>query len=186
MNPPGMGRLRVAVVDKMPPIDNFGEGPVWQCQFRIQPGAAPSSSQLGYDLQRVEIADPGANPFNAEIEGGAIEILPRPPCEDNSMCPPGTECKGGQCRPIIMCDGPMAGPGQCLDDRQACVDDQCVCVGDCDDDGIVRSNEISTMIAIINGQVELSECPAADFTGDGIVRSNEISIAIVNINEGCP
>ncbi|MGD9763356.1 MAG: hypothetical protein AB7V27_06560 [Candidatus Binatia bacterium] len=186
VNPPGLGRLRVAEVDKMPPIDAYGEGPVWQCRFRIQPGAAPGSSQLQYDLNRIEIADPGANPFTAAVTGGAVEIQQRPTCTDNSMCPEGTECKGGECRPIIMCEGPMAGPGQCLDGRQACVDNQCVCAGDCNDDGIVRSNEISTMIAIINGQAQLSECPAADFTGDGIVRSQEISIAITNINQGCP
>ena len=45
-----------------------------------------------------------------------------------------------------MCDGPMAGPGQCLDNRQACVNNLCVCVGDCNDDGIVRGNEITIMI----------------------------------------
>ena len=60
---------------------------------------------------RLEIADPGANPFNAQVTGGGIEIKPRPRCVDNDDVPDGTECKGGECRPIIMCDGPMAGPG---------------------------------------------------------------------------
>lgn len=184
-NPPGMGRLRVAVIDKMPPIDSFGSGPVFQCRFRIQPGAAPGSGQLAYDTQRLEIADPGANPFNAQVAGGAIEINPRPRCVSDDMCPVGTECKGNECRPIIICDGPMAGPGQCLDDRQACVNDQCECVGDCNLDGRVRANEVTIMVNIINGEAPLSACPAADFAGDG-VRANDITIAINNINLGCP
>lgn len=185
-NPPGQGRLRVAVIDKMPPIDSFGPGPVWQCQFRIAPGAAPTMAQLGFDLNRLEIADPGANEFDAQVSGGAIDIRQRPPCETDDMCPEGTECKGNECRPIIDCDGPMAGPGQCLDGRQACVNDQCECVGDCNLDGRVRANEITIMINIINGLQPLDACLAADFNGDGRVRANDITIAINNINLGCP
>lgn len=184
-NPPGVGRLRVAVIDKMPPIDSFGPGPVFQCKFRIQPGAAAGSGQLSHDPQRLEIADPGANPFNAQVSGGAIAINPRPHCVDDEMCPDGTECKGNECRPIIMCDGPMAGPGQCLDDRQACVNDLCECVGDCNLDGRVRANEITIMVNIINGEAPVESCPAADFAGDG-VRANDITKAINNINLGCP
>ena len=74
---------------------------------------------------------------------------------------------------------------QCLDDRQACVDNQCECVGDCNLDGRVRANEITIMVDIINGEAPLSACPAADFSGDG-VRANDITIAINNINLGCP
>ena len=184
-NPPGIGRLRVAVIDKLPPIDSFGPGPVFQCKFRIQPSAAPASGQLENDPQRLEIADPGANPFNAEVMGGAIQINPRPHCEGDDMCPEGTECKGNECRPIIDCDNPQSGPGQCLDNRQACVDNQCECVGDCNLDGRVRANEITIMINIINGEAPLESCPAADFSGDG-VRANDITIAINNINLGCP
>jgi Tol biopolymer transport system component len=185
-NPPGIGRLRVAVVDKLPPLESFGPGPVFQCKFRIQPSAAPSTAQLTFDLSRLEIADPGANKFNAQITGGAVEVKERTKCTTDEMCPDGTECKGGECRPIIPCDGPMAGPGQCLDDRQACVNNLCQCVGDCNNDGRVRSNEITIMINIINGVTPLSACPAADFAGDGQVRSNDITKAIININEGCP
>ena len=185
-NPPGQGRLRVAVVDKMPPIDSFGSGPVWQCKFRIAPGAAPGTGQLGFDTNRLEIADPGANPFNAQVSGGLFEIKPRPPCDEQTPCPDGTECKGNECRPIIDCDGPMAGPGKCLDDRQACVNDQCECVGDCNLDGRVRANEITIMVNIINGTAELGDCLAADFNGDGRVRANDVTIAVNNINLGCP
>lgn len=186
VNPPGLGRIRVAVVDKMPPIDSFASGPVWQCKLRIAPGAAPGSGQLTYDTQRLEIADPGANPFNAQVGGGAVVVSPRPRCVDDSMCPEGTECKGNECRPIIECDGPMAGPGQCLDNRQACVNDQCECVGDCNLDGRVRANEITIMVNIINGEAPLESCLAADFNGDGRVRASDITIAINNINLGCP
>lgn len=186
VNPPGLGRIRVAVVDKMPPIDSFGSGPVWQCKLRIAPGAEPGSGELMYDTQRLEIADPGANPFNAQVTGGAVVVSPRPRCVDDSMCPEGTECKGNECRPIIECDGPMAGPGQCLDDRQACVNDQCECVGDCNLDGRVRANEITIMVNIINGEAPLESCLAADFNGDGRVRASDVTIAINNINLGCP
>lgn len=185
MNPPGFGRLRIAQVDKMPPLDTYGPGPVWQCRFRIQPAAAPGSAQLGFDLDRLEIADPAFNEFNAEVSGGAIEVQPRPACPP-AECPEGTECKGGECRPVIECDGPMAGPGQCLDNRQACVDNQCECVGDCNGDGRVRANEITIMVNIINGVTPLEACPAADFAGDGRVRANDVTIAINNINLGCP
>jgi hypothetical protein len=184
--PFGQLRLRVAVVDKLPPIDSFGPGPVFQCQFRIQPGADPGSSELTYDTNRLEIADPGANPFNAEVAGGGITVNPRGMCMNNAQCPPGTECKGGECRPIIDCDGPMSGPEQCLDDRQACVNDKCECVGDCNLDGRVRANEITIMINIINGLEPIEACLAADFNGDGRVRANDITIAIININQGCP
>lgn len=186
VNPPGIGRLRIAEVDKMPPLDTYGPGPVWQCRFRIQPAAAPGNAQLGFDVNRLEIADPAFNEFNAEVTGGAIEIQPRPTCETDEECPEGTECKGGECRPIIECDGPMAGPGQCLDNRQACVNDQCECVGDCNLDGRVRANEITIMVNIINGLASLDTCLAADFDGDGRVRANDVTIAINNINLGCP
>jgi Tol biopolymer transport system component len=185
-NPPGLGRIRVAVIDKMPPIDNFGVGVVWQCQLRIAPAAAPGSGQLTYDTQRLEIADPGANPFNAQVSGGTVVVAPRPRCTDDSMCPDGTECKGNECRPIIECDGPMAGPGQCLDNRQACVNEQCECVGDCNLDGRVRANEITVMVNIINGEASVASCLAADFNGDGTVRASDVTIAINNINLGCP
>ena len=184
--PPGILRLRAAVVDEAPPRQSFGPGPILHCRFRINPAAAPQTAQLTYDLQRLQIGDPGANQFNAEITGGAIEIKPRPPCENNSMCPDGTECKGGECRPIIVCDGPMAGPSQCLDDRQTCVNNKCVCAGDCNDDGIVRGAEITIMVTILNGLQPLSECPAGDLAGDGIIRGGDVTVAVVNLNQGCP
>jgi hypothetical protein len=191
-NPPGQGRLRVAVVDKMPPVDSFDAGVVFNCTFRIQPGAVPGSYQLSYDLNRLEIADPQANTFSAQASGGAVVVTESTtPCTTDEMCPTGTQCKGGVCKPIVTCDGPMAGPTQCLPNnpgpsRQACVNNQCVCVGDCNNDGEVRGNEVTIMINIINGVQPLSMCPSADYNGDGEVRGNEVTIAINNINDGCP
>jgi hypothetical protein len=186
--PPGMTRLRVAIVDKVPPLQSYGSGPLMTCNFRIQPGAAPGIALLDAD-GRLEIGDPQFNQFNAQATDGAVTINPRGPCEDNSMCPEGTECKDGECRPIVDCSGPMAGPSECLppgNSRQACVDNQCVCVGDCNNDGRVRSNEITIMINILNGITPLSACPAGDWAGDGAIRSNDITKAIININQGCP
>lgn len=186
--PPGMTRLRVAIVDKLPPLQSYGSGPLMTCNFRIQPGAAPGIALLDAD-GRLEIGDPQFNQFNAQATDGAVTINPRGPCEDSSMCPEGTECKDGECRPIVDCSGPMAGPSECLpkdNSRQACVDNRCVCVGDCNNDGRVRSNEITIMINILNGITPLSACPAADWAGDGAVRSNDITKAIININQGCP
>jgi Tol biopolymer transport system component len=187
--PPGMRRLRVAVVDKLPPLESYDSGPLMTCNFRIDPGAAPGVAMLLAD-GRLEIGDPAFNQFNAIATNGAVTINPPPPCGDDlPPCPDGTECKDGVCKPIVECSGPMAGPSECLpreDPRQACVDGTCVCVGDCNNDGRVRSNEITIMIQIINGLRPLSDCPAADFAGDGMVRSNDITKAIININEGCP
>jgi Tol biopolymer transport system component len=189
-NPPGQLRLRAAVVDEKPLPQSFDSGPLLHCRFRINPAAAPQMGNLVYDLQRLEIGDPNSAKFNAEVTGGAIDIQERPTCEDNSMCPEGTECKGGECRPIIVCSGPMAGPSECLDNRQACVQHGdvflCQCLGDCNDDGIVRGGEITTMVTIINGLMPLSVCPAADLNGDGIVRGSDVTTSVVNINEGCP
>lgn len=187
VNPPGQLRLRAAVVDQVPLPQSFDSGPLLHCRFRINPAAAPQTSQLVYDLQRLEIGDPNSAKFNAEVTGGVIQINERPTCDpENPMCPEGTECKGGECRPIIVCSGPMAGPSECLDNRQACVDNLCVCLGDCNDDGIVRGGEITTMVTIINGLEPVSVCPAADLNGDGIVRGSDVTTAVVNINEGCP
>src|SRR5262249_5181644 len=47
--PPGMTRLRVAVIDKMPPLESYDSGPLMTCNFRIQPGAAPGTALLMAD-----------------------------------------------------------------------------------------------------------------------------------------
>lgn len=88
--------------------------------------------------------------------------------------------------PGIACSGPTAGPLECLDGRQGCVDNRCVCLGDCNADGIVRGGEITTMVAIINGERLMSACRAADRNGDGIVRGSEVTVAVVNVNSRCP
>ena len=93
----------------------------------------------------------------ALVTGGAITINASTPCMTDAMCRDGTECKAGVCKPIIVCDDPMAGPGQCLDNRQACVNNRCQCVGDCNNDGIVRSTAFPGLwldpAALIRGDV---------------------------------
>ena len=208
--PAGFGRLRVAVVDTGMPLKSFDSGPLFHCRARIQPGAAPGTSQLLYvmTIHPPEIADPTASPFNAQVTGGMITINQPTPCTDNMTCsdvnpcptgldcvsgickcPDGDECKAGVCKPIVECSGPTAGPTECLPpgaSRQACVNGLCQCVGDCNNDGEVGANEITIMINIINGVQPLSMCPSADFNGNGEVGANEVTIAINNINEGCP
>lgn len=109
------------------------------------------------------------------------------PCDpDNPECPPGTICDPedmvctpeGECTPETVRD-------DCLE-RQSCVNNRCVCAGDCDGDGRVRGNDISIMINIINGNADFEACLAGDSDGDGRIRGNDISVAINNINQGCP
>ena len=132
--PPGIRRLRIAVVDKScRRLNSFGPGPVLHCKFRIQPGGAPQSSQI--DLRSAAPRDrrPQTPSSTPRSRGGAIEINPRPPLHDHEMCPLRHRmCQGGECRPIIECDGPMAGPSRVPGRRQACVNGLCQCVGDCD------------------------------------------------------
>ncbi len=183
-NPPGVARLRLAVLDLMFPLDTFTDGPLVSCRFRVRPEAAPGSIVLnGF---RFEIGDSTGNAFGASVTPGSVTVEPAPPCEDNDDCPDGTECKGGVCKPVIECSGPTAGPTECRDGREACVDNRCVCAADCNNDGRVRGNEISILINIINGRTGVESCRAGDVNGDGRVRGNEVSIAINNINRGCP
>lgn len=184
--PTGQTRLRVAVLDLMFPLDTYTAGAVMTCRFQIE-GEAPfgASTLVG---ERFQIGDSAGNEFGASVAPGTVTVSDIDiPCEDNTMCPDGTECRDGICKPIgPECSGPMAGPEECRDGREACVDNQCACVGDCNGDGRVRSSEITVMISIINGQADVEACLAADQNGDGRVRSSEVTLAVRNINEGCP
>jgi len=58
--------------------------------------------------------------------------------------------------------------------------------GDRNNDGVVTTAELATVINIINGVTPLSACLAADANGSGRVRSGEYVMAINNLNYGCP
>ncbi len=190
--PPGFGRMRVFVVDTSMPLQSFGPGPLFHCTARIAPGATPGTmSQLVYvqEIHYPEITDPNVSRFNAQVNGGAITVnqpiaCPTPP----AMCPDGTECIDGTCKPIVHCSGPTAGPTECLPpgmSRQACVDGTCVCVGDCMGEGLVTPQDVQLVISIFNG-APLDTCKSADFNGNGIVEPNEVQMTINNFNVGCP
>jgi Tol biopolymer transport system component len=184
LTPPGIRRLRLAVVDEEPPfpLDSYGPGPLFTCTFRISPQAVPGTeSSLMPVLSRLEIGDPFASQFHAEVTGGAIRVLEAIPCMTDEDCPPGTQCLGGFCRPIIECDT----FDDCAD-RQSCVENRCACAGDCNGDGEVFANEVATSIAIFGGTQSVDLCPAADINGDGEVFANEVATSITNFALGCP
>lgn len=183
LTPPGIRRLRLAVVDETPPfpLDSYGPGPLITCTFRVAPQAAPGTeSSLMPVLSRLEIGDPFASPFHAEVAGGAIRVREAVPCMTDEDCPEGTECVGGFCRPIIECDDSR----DCLD-RQACVEERCSCAGDCNGDGQVLGNEVATTISIFGGE-PVDICPSADINGDGQVLGNEVATVITNFARNCP
>jgi hypothetical protein len=107
-------------------------------------------------------------------------------CTRDEDCPEGSTCdlEDGQCVPQ---QGTCVTFRDCGDDgREACVDGQCVCGGDCNANGTVLPNEVITGILIFGGDPILDSCPAADINGNGTVLPNEIITAIFNFGEGCP
>ncbi len=189
--PVGQRRVRVAAIDiDLPfPLDTFGEGEYAHCRFQVAADAQPGDMiELKGDPIHTEVGDPNAQPFNSVVADGLIEVI-TVPCTEDSQCPEGNVCRNGVCVPDIDC---MDDPNLCLD-RQVCLPhpdmsgaSRCECVGDCEINGRVRAGDIATMIAIINGLREVTECLAADQDGDGRVRAADIALAIQNINLGCP
>jgi hypothetical protein len=173
------------------PLDTFGVGEFASCRFRVAAGVMPGTIiPLMGDPGRTEVGDFSAQPFTAVVADGSITVGGPPSgCdEDPSICPEGTICRNDVCVPDTECETEE----ECLD-RQTCLPDdemsgvgRCECVGDCNLDGRVRSNEITAMINIINGVADVTTCLAADQDGDGRVRANDITLAILNINQGCP
>ena len=96
----------------MPPVESFGPGPLFQCRFRIQPGGRTRVRRNSTTTcSRLEIADPTANKFNAQITGGAIEIQPRGVlATTQNMCPEGTSARAATCKPIVACSRPDGRP----------------------------------------------------------------------------
>ncbi len=70
--------------------------------------------------------------------------------------------------------------------HQACLDNLCVCGGDCNLDGTVLGPEVSTAVQILSGSLPLMSCRAADINGDGVVQTSEITEIVLNLALGCP
>ena len=60
------------------------------------------------------------------------------------------------------------------------------CAGDCNGDGQVMGNEISTVVQVMAGRTALDECPAADSNGDGEVTVGDLTRAVLRLARGCP
>lgn len=63
---------------------------------------------------------------------------------------------------------------------------QALCAGDCNGDGQVMGNEISTVVQVMAGRSALAECPAADSNGDGEVTVGDLTRAVLRLARGCP
>ncbi|MGD0946629.1 MAG: hypothetical protein ABSA52_04290 [Candidatus Binatia bacterium] len=105
------------------------------------------------------------------------------------------DCVGGQCSPADRCVDGVCAPTRlcspdnttaCIIDRETCLNDTCVCGGDCNQDGFVFANEIAEMICIMSGSCPLSGCEAGDLNQDNEIEGNEICDAVTNLGVGCP
>ena len=61
-----------------------------------------------------------------------------------------------------------------------------VCAGDCDGNGQVMGNEITTVVQIMASRLPVSACPAADADGDGQVTVGDVTKAVLRLARGCP
>ena len=60
-----------------------------------------------------------------------------------------------------------------------------VCVGDCNDSGVVTVNELITGVNIALGTAPVTACPAFDPDGEGAVGINDLIAAVNNLLYGC-
>jgi hypothetical protein len=60
-----------------------------------------------------------------------------------------------------------------------------VCVGDCNDDGVVAVNELITGVNIALGNAAIETCPAFDRNGDDRVDISELIAGVANLLYGC-
>lgn len=60
------------------------------------------------------------------------------------------------------------------------------CAGDCDGNGEVLGNEITTAVLVMAGDMPMQDCPAADADGDGEVWVTDVTRAVINMGLGCP
>lgn len=113
-------------------------------------------------------------------------------CVDNQCCP-ADHCRSMRCVPVRGCEeaAECFGTEACIEDPAAQCNGagpsgNCECGGDCNRDGAVFGNEISTAINILAGVAPLSVCRSADINGDGQVMGTEICLALSNLAQGCP
>lgn len=60
------------------------------------------------------------------------------------------------------------------------------CAGDCDGNGQVMGNEITTVVHIMASRLPLNVCPNADADGDGEVTVGDVTKAVIRLARGCP
>ncbi|GBD27203.1 Protein TolB [bacterium HR30] len=60
------------------------------------------------------------------------------------------------------------------------------CAGDCDGNGQVMGNEITTIVQIMASRLPLAACPTADADGDGEVTVGDVTKAVIRLARGCP
>ncbi|GIW43896.1 MAG: hypothetical protein KatS3mg077_1178 [Candidatus Binatia bacterium] len=60
------------------------------------------------------------------------------------------------------------------------------CAGDCDGNGQVMGNEITTVVQIMASRLPLGACPNADADGDGEVTVGDVTKAVIRLARGCP
>lgn len=192
---PGVARLRLFVANtdlcsaEPPfPLTSFAPGPLVSCTFRINPSVQPGTYPV--TAERLNVGDPQGSTFGAVSTAGGVTVQPPPSCPTVGECPTGTHCRAGVCKGTRSCSGPMAGPSECLDGRETCVVESgagvCECATDCNLDGLVRNNEITTMVTLFQDPTNLASCVEVDINGDGRVRNNEVTAGVLNFQQGCP
>jgi Tol biopolymer transport system component len=92
---------------------------------------------------------------------------------DNRADTFGTQAVGGGISLLIPTPGPSEGTANS-------------CGGDCDGDGEVFGNEITTVVQMMAGHLPVSECPAGDSDGDGEATVTDVTRAVINLGRGCP
>lgn len=197
--PPGVTRLRLLVADLVVPVDTFGEGLLLTCTFDVDPNVTlPKEVVLAGE--RLNIGDAVGAIFGAASTPGVVTIEN---CSGNEQCPDGEQCLDGACRRSCsvnddcpggeVCHDGICQPPECLAPRdcpsyprQTCLNQICVCTGDCNGDGLVFGNEITQAVRILGGVAPLAECLAADADLDGQVFGNEVSLGVINLGQNCP
>lgn len=197
--PPGVTRLRLLVADLIVPVDTFGEGLLLSCTFDVNPDVTlPKEVVLAGE--RLNIGDAVGAIFGAASTPGVVTVEN---CLANEQCPDEEQCLDGACRQTCtenedcpaqhVCDDGICQPWDCVAPRdcaeyprRTCVNNICVCTGDCNGDGLVFGNEITQSVRILGGVAPLSECLAADADLDGQVFGNEVSLGVINLGQNCP